>query len=61
MKAKSIIPFTLGILVAVSIPVSYSLKTKHFEVNFKKVACLTQNCIKKIRQIVFKKNSISKF
>lgn len=36
MKAKSIIPFTLGILVAVSIPVSYSLKTKHFEVNFKK-------------------------
>ncbi len=46
MKAKSILTFTLGILVAVSIPVSYSLKTKHFEVNFKKGGLLDSDLYK---------------
>ena len=60
MKAKSIIPFTLGILVAVSIPVSYSLKTKHFEVNFKKGGLLDPELYKKKGRLSLK-NSVSKF
>lgn len=36
MKHKSLIPAILGICVALAVPVTYSLKTKYFEVNFKK-------------------------